>query len=590
MISIRNKLYIIFFIFFLSFLYSYPNFYGENPSLILGFDKLKKENFLKSVENNFSSANLKFFSMDIEDNVGLVIRFKSTEDQFNAYDFLKKKGFSNLSLNILEAKKVSFLKKFGIKPMKIGLDLRGGIYLLVKVNINTNLNNNLKLDIFNFVNFLKLNKQTYKKIKIKNNNVVLFKFHSNLSKLDSIFIDYIRNNFNILKKGDDFFILSINKKKFFEIRKQLIEQTVFVFNKRINELGISDSVVRSVGKNNIIIEIAGIQDMARAKKILGKTANLKFMLVDMEKKPDSYKVFYKEENKEILLKNEILLTGESVIHASAGFEHTLNKPCINIKISNKDITDFEFVTRKNIGKLMAIVYKESVLTSGKEEIKERIINIATIMNSLGHEFQITGLNFNESKDLALLLRSGSLPATVLIVEEKLIGPTMGEDNIKKGVYAVFMSLCCILIFMLLRYKRLGLVADFALIVNFFLMIAIMSFIEVTLTLPGLAGIAVTIGMSIDGNILIFERMKEEFLKKNDLFYSIEYGFNGAYSSIIDSNLTTLIVGLVLFILGDGPVKGFSITLSIGVLTSIFSSIFITKNVIDFLYLKKVKLL
>ncbi len=590
MISIKSKLYIIFIIFFLSFLYSYPNFYGESPCVIVGFDNSEKKAFSSLVETKFLNDNLNFYSIDIDNNIGLVIRFKSTEDQFNGYECLKKNGFTNLSLNILESKKFSFLRSFGIKPMKIGLDLRGGIYLLVKVNINNNLNNNLKLDIFNFVNFLKSNQIQYKKIKIKNNNIAVIKFFSDVSKLDSAILDYVKINFNLLKKGKNFLVLSINKKKFFEIRKQVVEQTIFIFNKRINELGISDSLVRSRGKNTIVIEIAGIQDISRAKKILGKTATLKFMLVDVEKNLDSRKIFYEEKNREVFLKNEIILTGDSVAYASAGFEQTFNKPCIHIKISSKDIKEFEAVTRKNIGNLMAIVYKESVLISGKEEIKERIISIATIMSSLGHEFQITGLNFQESKDLALLLRSGSLPATVFIVEEKLIGPTIGEDNIKRGMYSVSMSFLCIFIFMLLRYRRLGLIANFALIINIFIIIAIMSFIEVTLTLPGLAGVAVTIGMSIDGNILIFERIKEEFFKRNDLFYCIEYGFNGAYSSIIDSNLTTLIVGLVLFILGDGPVKGFSITLSIGVLTSMFSSIFITKSIIDFLYVKKVKLL
>ncbi|HIH2762501.1 MAG TPA: protein translocase subunit SecD [Candidatus Azoamicus sp. MARI] len=589
MISIKNKLYIVVFIFLLSFLYSYPNFYGESPSIIFGVDESKKSNFLNVVKDKFLSENLNFYSIDTDTNIGLIVRFKSTEDQFNAYECLKKHGFSNLSLNILESKKVVFLKSFGIKPMKIGLDLRGGIYLLVKVNIDNNLNNHLKLDVFNFVKFLNLNKENYKKLTIKNNNIVIIKFSSNISR-NVIILNYIKLHFNLIKVGDDFIILSINKKKFFEIRKQVIEQTIFIFNKRINELGISDSLVRSRGKNNIIIEIAGIQDIARAKKILGKTATLKFMLVDVDKREKSHKVFYEEKNKYIFLKNDILLTGDAIVHASASFEHTLNKPCINIKISKKDIKNFESVTRNNVGNLMAIVYKESILTSGEEIIKEYVISVATIMSSLGHEFQITGLNIQESKDLALLLRSGSLPASVFIVEEKLIGPTIGEDNIKKGILSILVSFFLIFFFMLCVYNRLGLVANLSLIINIFMIFAIMSFIELTLTLPGLAGIAITIAMSIDGNILIFERIKEEFAKKKDLYYCIEYGFRGAFSSIVDSNLTTLIVGLVLFILGDGPVKGFAITLSIGVLTSMFSSIFITKSFIDFLSINRIRLL
>lgn len=589
MISIKNKLYIIFILFFLGLLYSYANFYGENPSIIIGFDKDNKSDFLNLVQKKL--LNEKFeFTIDIDHKIGVVLRFKSTEDQFNAYESLKKNNFSNLSLNILESKNIGVLKIFGIKPMKLGLDLRGGIYLLIKVNINNNLNTSLKCDIFNFVTFLNLNKQSYKKITIKKNNIVKIKFFDKLSNLNSVILGYIKSNFYIIKNGDNFIILSLNRKKFFEIRKQVVEQTIFILNKRINELGISDSLVTSRGKNNIVIEIAGIQDISRAKKIIGKTATLKFMIVDLEKKNNSYKVFYEEQNKEIFLKKQILLTGDSVVYASSGFEHSLNKPCINIKISKKNIKEFEAITKKNIGNLMAIIYKENILTPHGEELRERVISVATIMSALGHEFQITGLTFQESKDLALLLRSGSLPASIFIVEEKVIGPTIGEDNLKKGLNSVLISFFCVFFFMLFKYKFLGLIANFALIINVFILIAIMSFIEVTLTLSGLAGIAVMLAISIDGNVLIFERIKEELLKKGDVFSCIEFGFTNAYSSIIDSNLTTLIVGLVLFILGDGPVKGFAITLSLGVITSMFSCIFITKSFIDFLYLKRVKIL
>lgn len=590
MISLKYKLYIIFFIFILSFLFSYPNFYGENPSIIIPFDNYKKNDFFNLIESKLHKEKFNFYSIDIEDRVGLVIRFKSTDEQFNCYEYLKKNGFSNISLNILESKNISRFKFFGIRPMKMGLDLRGGIHLVVKININNNVNNNLKVDIFDFIKFLSSKNCIYKKIKVRKNNTVLIKFDSDLIKLDESIFDYVSFNFNVLKKGRNFIIVSFNKKKFLELRKQVVEQTIFVFNRRINELGISDSLVVSRGKDNIVIEISGIQDIDRAKKILGKTATLKFMLVESEKTHDSYKIFSEELNKIIFLKPDIILTGESIVNASASFENTLNKPCINVKISSKNVEKFEEITRKNIGKLMAIIYKESVFNFGKEEIKEKIISVATIMSSLSREFQITGLSSQESKDLALLLRSGSLPAAVFISEEKLIGPTIGEENINDGFNSVLYSFFVVFLFMMLKYKRLGLISNFVLVLNILMLVAIMSIIGVTLTLPGLAGISVTIAMSIDGNILIFERIIEEFSKKNDLIYSIKCGFDGAYSSIVDSNLTTLIVGLVLFMLGDGPVKGFAMTLCIGILTSMFSSIFITKSIIDFLYFKKVKLL
>lgn len=588
--TLKKKIYIIFFIFFISILYSFPNFYGEDPSIIINKNYFVNDNFILSVEKKLFDNNIKFNSISLEDNSNLVIRFFSTEDQFNAYDFLKRDGFSNLSLNILESKRMLLFKKVGIKPMKMGLDLRGGVYLLVKINVTSNIKNSLKLDVVKLVGFLKSKKISYKLIKIRNNNTVIIKFFSSVNSTDLNVLSYINLNFNVLLMEKKFIIFSLNKKTITNIRKDVVNQTIFIFNKRINELGISDSIVRKHGKKNIAIEIAGIQDIVRAKKILGKVATLKFMLVDPEMKSESYKVFYEKKNFDIFLKNEVILTGDSIVYASAGFENVFNKPCINIKVSSKDIKRFENLTRNNIGNLMAIVYKEIVINNNVEEVKEHIISVATIMNALSNEFQITGLNLQESKDLALLLRSGSLPASIFIIEEKLIGPTIGEENIKNGIIAIFMSLFFICIFMLLRYSFLGVLSILVLFMNVFLLIASMSLIGVTLTLPGLAGIAVTIGMSVDGNILVFERIREEIKGNKDLLSCIESSFNGAYSSIIDANLTTLIAGLVLFILGNGPVKGFAIVLSIGIVISIYSSIFVTKSLLNFMYLKRIKIL
>lgn len=584
------KIYVIFFILFFSFLFSYPNFFGENPSIIINnYSDFKNDHDYLSLKKKFLNNNISFFSIKLENKSDLIIRFNSIEDQFSGYDFLKKNGFNNVSLNILASDKIYFFQKFGINPMKVGLDLRGGVYLSVKINFFNNLRSSLELDILNFVDFLKNKKFNYRFIKIRKNNTVILKFF-NKNEFNSNILYYVNSNFNLLFKSENFIIFSLKKKKVFEIRKQILDQTIFIFNKRINELGISDSVVKKVGKNNISIEIAGIQDINRAKKILGKAATLKFMLVDLDRNYDSYKVFYDEKGVDIFLKNDVLLTGDSIIYATSSFESGFNKPCINIKISDKDIKKFENFTRKNIGSLMAIVYKEVIINDKFEEIKEKIISIATIMSALGREFQITGLNLQESKDLALLLRSGSLPASVFIIEEKLIGPSIGEENIKNGLLSIIISLFFIFFFMYFRYSRLGILSNFVLLINIFLLLAIMSIIGVTLTLPGLAGIAITIGMSIDGNILIFERIKEELIKEKDLFFCIESGFKGAYSSIVDSNLTTLIIGLVLFILGNGPVKGFAVTLSIGILTSMYSSIFVTKTFIDYFYLKKFKII
>ena len=588
-ISLKKKCIFILVVFFISIIYAAPNIYGEDPSIILNSHKEINSNFVIKINNDFIKKKIISKSIKIEEKNVLIIRFATTVDQFNAYEIIKKKKLpAVISLNILNSNKLKLFQYINSKPMKMGLDLRGGVHLLIKINTYENIKNITKINFLLLKNYFKKNNIKINIIKSKNNKIIKITFH-NINKHDIYynFIDQNINDFEIYYDKNNVMKFKIKKHIEMEIKKNALEQTIHILTKRINELGISDAIIQQNGINKIIVEIPGIQNISYAKKIIGKTATLNFMLVNKTKNltnltKKNVKILYNDDNIPIILKNKPILTGNSIIHATSGFENTFNKPCINITIKKKDAKIFNKITKKNIGNLIAIIYKENIYNNKSiEETKEKIINIAKITTELGDQFQITGLNLQESKDLALLLRSGSLPTSITIIEEKLIGPTLGEINIKNGLISIYISLFTIFIFMFLKYKTLGIIANISLILNLTLLISIMSVIGIIVTLPGLAGIALTIGMSIDGNILIFERIKEE-LKSNSMKIAIENGFNNALTSIIDSNITTLIIGLILILLASGPIKSFGITLSIGILTSLYSSIFVSKTIIDFI--------
>jgi preprotein translocase subunit SecD len=587
MISLKYNYIIIIVIFFLSLFYSLPNLLGENPVVIINkidnFTDIERNKIIDSIKNK---KNTKIFN---ENNI--LFEFNTIENQFEAYNTLKDclPNDTKLYLDLYPSEYLKIFDKIGAKPMRFGLDLRGGVSFLIKIDINSVKKNNIKLQ-FNFIkNYLKKNSIKFDYIKIDKNSNIKIKLKNN--KENFYIFNLIKNKFNNLiciEDSDNILSIKLNKDEKKNLKKKLIIKTLSVLSNRINELGISDSIVHQYGKDKIIVEIPGIQNIDHAKSILGKTATLKFMFLDTENKINKYldnnknygsKLFYDKNKNSYLLKKDIILSGDSIIYATSGFESNLNKPCINIKIDKYSAKKFEKITMKNIGRPMAIVYKENYTVNNKIFTKEHIISIATIMNVLSDNFQITGLNINESKDLALLLRSGSLPSNISILEEKVIGPTLGKTNILNGFKSFLISFFIIVIFMLLMYKKFGIISFISLLMNVLLMISFMSILGATLTLPGIAGIVLTIGMSIDANILIFERIKEESVKNFNINETLIKGFNNAISSIIDANLTTLIIGLSLFILAYGPIKGFAITLSLGIITSIYTSIFVTKNLL-----------
>lgn len=604
-----NKFTIIILILILSAIYTFPNIMGEDNAIIINNDKfIINEKEINELNSILKTNNINYKSIFTNDKKELVITFKNTTDQLTCFEILneKIKGKNiNNTLQIIQQEKYEYLKTIGANPMKLGLDLRGGIHLTTKINTQKYIKNTLKTTQKEIKKKLKENKINFINIKNKKNKYITISY---ISKADYEFIkNLIETQFKdleIYSHLEKKIKINIKKNKKSDTKNIVINQTIKILSNRINELGISDSVIQKKGKNNIAIELPGIQDIEKAKEILGKTATLKFMLVDTKKNINNTiktknesksKTFYTKAGIPVLLKNKTILDGKSIIAAHSGIDSQFNTPCLNIKINNNEVSNFEKVTMKNIGKQMAIIYKEAYLEKSsdekltKEKSIEKIISIATIMSPLSNNFQITGLTAQESKNLALLLRSGSLPTTISIVEEKIIGPTLGIKNAKNGMLSINISLLIILFFMLIYYKRLGFIANIALITNLLLLISILSTIGFVLTMSGIAGIILTIGMSIDANILIFERIKEEIKAGKNQKESIENGFKNAYSSIIDSNITTLIIGIVLFIFSESIVKGFAITLSIGILTSMYSSIFVTKTIIDSLK-NKIKLI
>ncbi|MBT6206989.1 MAG: protein translocase subunit SecD, partial [Francisellaceae bacterium] len=418
------------------------------------------------------------------------------------------------------------------------------------------------------------------------------------TKLKSV---YPELEFKKPRKEDLLLIAQLSQTLITEIRNYTMEQTTSTLRNRVNELGVAEAIVQRQGLNRVVVELPGIQDTARAKDILGKTATLDFVLKDMENDPyqalngrgtpPGSKLLYHKEGYPILVKKKIILTGDSIVGASSALDSQEGKPVVQIKLGGKGLGAFKSTTKRNVNKFMAVIYREvkfqDKVIDGKiisEPVTtETVISDARILQPLGANFNITGLGMHEARELALLLRSGALPATVSIVEERIVGPSLGQENIEMGMISLAVGLSLVLIFMALYYSVFGWIANIALVFNLVLLVALMSIIGATLTLPGLAGIVLTLGMAVDANVLIFERIREELRIGVTPIASIHRGFDHAFSTIIDANLTTLIVGVILFAVGTGPVKGFAITLSMGILTSMFTAITGTRAMVEYIY-------
>lgn len=589
-------------------IYSLPNLYGEDPAVqIIAPGNAKVDKALEEkVVGILNSKQIKYKSISL-DNDQLLVRFFSADVQISSRDIIKNSLGQDYSVALnLAPVTPAWLRIFGAEPMKLGLDLRGGVRFLMEVDLTSNIQRRLESNFNDLRSGFRENKIRYSSMRMGTDNSMSVNFESDKDKQQGS--AYISRHFPNLEyvpspQEANGILISLPQLHIDEIRNNIMEQTISTLRNRVNELGVAEAIIQRQGANRVVVELPGIQDTARAKDILGRTATLDFLLEDADndimqalqgKVPPGSKVYFLPGGQPVLLKTRVILTGDSIDGASSQFDSQDGKPIVKVDLGGGGIGLFKETTLHNIGKHMAVIYREThmqdVTIDGKTTKQpvnsERIISYARINDALGSGFQISGMPLNETRDLALLLRAGALPATVSIVEERIIGPSMGQENIDKGITSVIVGFSAVVIFMAFYYSLFGIIADLALFFNLVLLLALLSLVGATLTLPGIAGIVLTLGMAVDANVLIFERIREEIRNGVAPHTSIQRGFDHAFATIIDSNLTTLIVGIILFSVGTGPVKGFAVTLSLGILTSMFTSITGTRALVEIFYGKR----
>ena len=588
--------------------YSLPNIYGSDPALQISSSRGAEISELTElqVQIAFDEAGIKPESYEITPN-NLLIRFRDEETQLRAQDIAKSAlGRDYVVALNLAPSTPGWLRNLGAEPMFLGLDLRGGVHFLMEVDMNTAINKAEERYVSDFRSLLRENKIRYRTIGRADQGGVLVRFQNSAEQENGvklIFKNYpeVQMESSVSEAGEYQAIVTLSEQSIIETRKNALQQNITTLRKRVNELGVAEPVIQQQGDRRVVVELPGVQDTARAKDILGATATLEFRMVDEVhsvqdaldgRVPAGSLLYYDRDGMPILLSRQVLLTGDHIIDAASGIDQTSGGPNVSITLDGKGARIFSAGTRDEVGKRMAVVFietkTETVMEDGvavkKKEIVEEVINAATIREQLGKRFQITGLDSTqEARNLALLLRAGALAAPIEIIEERTVGPSLGQDNIKQGYESVIIGFALVLIFMAVYYKIFGMIANVALTLTVILLVALMSMLQATLTMPGIAGIVLTVGMSVDANVLIFERIREELRNKNTPHASIHAGFEKAFSSIADANITTLIAALVLFSFGTGPIKGFAVTLSLGIICSMFTAIIVTRAIINLLY-------
>ena len=582
-------------------IFAMPNFYPTKPALQVAFGasaSVLNKNITQEIASELESKEIGFEKIELNEN-SLKIIFNDVEDQLAGRRTLAEysDGDFIIALNS-EPSTPEWLRSIGGKPVNLGLDLAGGIHFLLEVDTERYSEERLSSEGASLVEeFLSRNiNSSYSSTE----NEIKLSF-TNSNNLDQA-REYLNQN-NFITTGSKYAIiqngnninLQYTDEYLSEIVDYAVEQNLVALRNRVNELGVSEPIVQRQGRSRIVVELPGVQDSTSAKKIIGKTANLEFRL---EARPnDSFLrkeqfPFKSQSGRTAFLEKVIILTGDNVTNAQSGFDEN-GRPQVNINLDIDGGRAMQNATKDNIGRNLGVLLIEEKtktyfdendnVTQEKETVRQ-IISNATIQDVLGTSFRITGLGSSqESSELALLLRAGALAAPMTFVEEQTIGPTLGQENIEKGVNSVIIGFILVFIFMLIRYRLFGLSANIALMSNLILVTAIMSVVGATLTLPGIAGIVLTVGMAVDANVLIFARISEELKAHIDPQNAIKNGFSKAFSTIMDANITTLLVALILYAIGTGPIKGFAVTLSIGILTSIFTAIFVTRSLVNFIY-------
>ena len=588
----------------LGIVYSLPNLYAPDPAVQISYtsssqtaDEFLAERVADIVKNEDFDTKIQL------ENDYVLVRTDTYQNQLKLKELLSSKLINDVVIALnLAPTTPKWLVDIGANPMKLGLDLRGGVHFLMQVDTETALRNRQDGTLQDLRIRFREENIRYNQASVEDDSSIFLKFNNFQAKekAEEFIIDnYTQFNFPLTSNGENSIQLYLSEAEIDQIESDAIDQNLTTLRNRVNELGVSEPIVQRQGKKRIVVQLPGIQDTAAAKNILGKTATLEFHLEAQMDTPRSRKTSYPYRNgigAPAFLQDSIILGGDQVATAQASFDEN-GLPQVNITLDGEGGSKMHRATRGNIGKRLGVLFVEQKTKttyerdeSGQQvsvqesyEVKE-IISLATIRAALGTTFRITGLDSpSESSELALLLRAGALAAPMTFVEERTVGPSLGADNIKAGVFSMQLGLFLVLGFILFYYRVFGVAASLALTFNIVLLVAIMSTLSATLTLPGIAGIVLTVGMAVDANVLIFSRIREELNRGRAPLDAIDAGYNRAFLTIWDANVTTLIVAVILLSYGTGPVKGFAITLSIGIITSMFTAIMGTRAFVNLIY-------
>jgi len=590
-------------VFIIGIIYSLPNLYGDDPSvqvsstqaITLGQEQANR------IESEIKTAGVAIKAFEFNDG-RILARFNNTDDQLKVADLLRDTLGSNYTVALnLAPTTPRWLRALGANAMYLGLDLRGGVHFLLEVDMDAAVKQAEERYTEDLRLALRSEKIRYQSVS-KDNGFIKITLKSADDK--SALLTLLDKDFRTLDitepEAQDQVWLKVSEKEVREIKKFAVAQNMTTLRNRVNELGVAEPVIQQQGENRIMVQLPGVQDTTRAKEILGTTATLEYRMVDVEHDvqqavaghvPVSSRLYYERNGNPILLDRRVIVTGDQIVDASSGQDQD-GRPSVNISLNGVGAAKMAKTTQVSVGKPMAVVFIEykvdTKIVDGQKvrhkEKVEKVINVATIQGVFSKRFQTTGLDSpQEARNLSLLLRAGALAAPVDIVEERTVGPSLGQDNINKGMLSFVVGFALVVLFMAVYYKLFGMIANLALAFNVVIVVAILSMLQATLTLPGIAGIILTVGMSVDANVLIFERIKEELRNGHTPQSAIFVGYDKAFATILDSHFTNLVVAVVLFAYGTGSVKGFAVTLIIGILSSMFTAITGTRMVINWIY-------
>ena len=584
-------------------IYALPNLYGDDPALQISANRnvVVDETLRDRVVTALEQQQLPYIGYEFAPGT-LLVRFTDTDVQLRAYDVVRQTLGDDyiVALNLAPATP-DWLRQFNAMPMYLGLDLRGGVHFLMEIDMDAAIAQAVERYVGDVRTELRDQRIRYLTINSTDGQVeVRFRDAEERDKAR----DVVRREYSELElterdeEGSFFLLARINETTQQEIRRFAVRQNITTLRKRVNELGVAEPVIQQQGDERIVVQLPGVQDTARAKDVIGATATLEYRMVDEEhnvrdalagRVPLGSRIYRERSGEPILLLNRVIVTGDQVVDAGAGIDQQSGGPMVSVTLDSQGARIMSDNTRENIGNRMAVVFietrTETRMVDGEPlretRRSEEVISVAVIRGHFSKRFQTTGLDsMDEASNLALLLRAGALAAPMEIVEERTVGPSLGQDNIEAGLRSVVIGFVLVLAFMAAWYRGFGMVANFVLAINLVIIVAVLSMLQATLTLPGIAGIVLTVGMAVDANVLIFERIREELRVGNTPQASIKEGYGKAFSTIADANITTLIAAVILFIFGTGPIKGFAITLAIGIATSMFTAIMVSRAIIN----------